>query len=61
MNYTKFPLTIDQQIIKLEQRGLNFLHKEQAEHYLNKVQFHVDAAFLDGVGGYFFRDPEQIV
>lgn len=40
MNYTKSPLTIDQQIIKLEQRGLNFLHKEQAEHYLNNISYY---------------------
>lgn len=45
MQYTKKPLTIQEQIDKLEQRGLNFTDKEQAGCYLQNISYYRLRAF----------------
>ena len=45
MKYTKRPLTIDEQINRLEQRGLNFTNREQAKCYLQNISYYRLRAF----------------
>lgn len=45
MKYNKAPLSIDQQIFKLENRGLNFSNKEQARLYLENISYYRLRAF----------------
>lgn len=45
MQYTKRPLTIYEQINKLEQRGLNFSDKEEAKSYLQHISYYRLRAF----------------
>ena len=40
MQYTKRPLTVDEQIDRLEQRGLNFSDKKQARNYLQNISYY---------------------
>jgi len=37
MKYTKSPISVDEQIAKLEKRGLNFLDKTSAREYLKNI------------------------
>jgi abortive infection bacteriophage resistance protein len=45
MNYSKKPLSIEEQIIKLEKRGLNFSDKTIAAHYLQNISYYRLRAF----------------
>ena len=45
MNYSKKPLSIEEQIIKLEKRGLNFSDKTVAAHYLQNISYYRLRAF----------------
>lgn len=45
MQYTKRPLTVQEQIDKLEQRGLNFSDKEEAKRYLQHISYYRLRAF----------------
>ena len=45
MKYTKSPLTIDEQIDRLEQRGLNITNREQAKCYLRNISYYRLRAF----------------
>lgn len=45
MKYTKRSLTIDEQINRLEQRGLNFTNREQAKCYLQNISYYRLRAF----------------
>lgn len=40
MIYNKPPISIDQQIERLKQRGLNFNDKEKAAHYLSNISYY---------------------
>ena len=40
MQYTKRPLTIEEQIDRLEQRGLNFSDKVHASRYLQNINYY---------------------
>ena len=45
MNYSKKPLSIKEQIVKLEKRGLNFPDKTVAAHYLQNISYYRLRAF----------------
>lgn len=45
MKYTKKPLTIEEQIDRLKQRGLNFADREQAKNYLKNISYYRLRAF----------------
>ena len=45
MNYSKKPLSIEEQIINLEKRGLNFSDKTIAAHYLQNISYYRLRAF----------------
>lgn len=45
MEYTKRPLTIEEQIERLEQRGLKFSEKKQAHCYLQNISYYRLRAF----------------
>lgn len=45
MQYTKRPLTIEEQIDRLEQRGLNFSDKVHASRYLQNISYYRLRAF----------------
>ena len=45
MQYTKQPLTIDEQIVKLESRGLLFTDKDLASNYLQNISYYRLRAF----------------
>ena len=45
MKYVKKPLTIEEQIDRLEQRGLNFADREQAKNYLKNISYYRLRAF----------------
>lgn len=45
MKYSKKPLSIEEQIIKLENRGLNFSDKTIAAHYLQNISYYRLRAF----------------
>ena len=40
MRYTKKPLTVDEQIDRLERRGLNFSDRELAKNYLQNISYY---------------------
>ena len=40
MRYSKKPLTVDEQIDRLEQRGLNFSNKKLAKNYLQNISYY---------------------
>lgn len=40
MQYTKKPLTVDEQIDRLEQRGLNFSDRKLAKNYLQNISYY---------------------
>lgn len=40
MRYTKKPLTVDEQIDRLEQRGLNFSDRKLAKNYLQNISYY---------------------
>ena len=40
MRYNKKPLTVDEQIDRLEQRGLNFSDRKQAKNYLQNISYY---------------------
>ena len=40
MRYTKKPLTVDEQIDRLEQRGLNFCDSKLAKNYLQNISYY---------------------
>ena len=54
MNYSKPPLSITEQIIKLEKRGLNFSNKTLASHYLQNISYYRLRAFT-----YPFQDNQN--
>ena len=45
MIYTKKPLTVDEQIDRLEQRGLNFSDKKLARNYLQNISYYLLRAY----------------
>ena len=53
MRYTKKPLTIDEQIDRLEQRGLNFSDRKLAKNYLQNISYYRLRAYT-----YPFQDNE---
>ena len=54
MRYTKRPLTIEEQISKLEKRGLNFADKKLAGQYLQNISYYRLRAFT-----YPFQDNDE--
>jgi len=40
MKYTKLPISIQDQVIKLRQRGLQFADEQKAEHYLSNISYY---------------------
>lgn len=54
MQYTKQPLTIDEQIVKLENRGLLFTDKDLASNYLQNISYYRLRAFT-----YPFQDNSE--
>ncbi|MBO7477327.1 MAG: Abi family protein [Salinivirgaceae bacterium] len=54
MQYTKRPLTIEEQISKLEKRGLNFADRELAGQYLQNISYYRLRAFT-----YPFQDNDE--
>ena len=45
MEYTKSPISVDEQIEKLEKRGLNFSDKNSAAEYLENISYYRLRAF----------------
>lgn len=45
MNYQKHALTIDEQIIKLKNRGLKFEDDEKAKNYLSNISYYILRAY----------------
>lgn len=40
MKYTKFPISIQDQVAKLRQRGLQFADEPKAAHYLSNISYY---------------------
>lgn len=40
MKYSKSPITIQEQIVRLKQRGLIFENEQKAEHYLSNISYY---------------------
>lgn len=45
MEYTKTPISVEEQIEKLEKRGLNFSDKKSASEYLENISYYRLRAF----------------
>ena len=54
MRYTKKPLTVDEQIDRLEQRGLNFCDRKLAKNYLQNISYYRLRAYT-----YPFQDNKE--
>ncbi|MCR5037614.1 MAG: Abi family protein [Bacteroidales bacterium] len=54
MKYVKTPLTINEQILRLEQRGLGFTDKKQAASYLQNISYYRFRAYT-----YPYQDNEN--